>query len=101
MGSYTIHAYRKGLEMKAIIILSITGIVSSLLANETRQSALDVIRVDYSGVWGIGTFDQYMVMHSVLTVIATTAFVSAVGLIALRNLRVSDEINDSLVKAKK
>ena len=42
-----------------------------LIANETRQSAIEVLRnAEYQGVWGVWSYEQYMFGQSVFTVCA-------------------------------
>jgi hypothetical protein len=58
--------------MRMLMTLLVAGIASLLIANETRQSAIEVLRntEQYQGVWGVWSYEQYMFGQSVFTVFA-------------------------------
>jgi hypothetical protein len=57
--------------MRMLMTLLVAGIASLLIANETRQSAIEVLRnAEYQGVWGVWSYEQYMFGQSVFTVCA-------------------------------
>ena len=57
--------------MRMLMTLLVAGIASLLIANETRQSAIEVLRnAEYQGGWGVWSYEQYMFGQSVFTVCA-------------------------------
>jgi hypothetical protein len=57
--------------MRMLMTLLVAGIASLLIANETRQSAIEVLRnAEYQNVWGVWSYEQYMFGQSVFTVCA-------------------------------
>lgn len=71
--------------MKPIVILICLGLFSSLLANETRQSAIDAVQL--TGIPGVASVDTYLMFAMAFSVTATASFIIALSLVILGKSR--------------
>jgi hypothetical protein len=73
--------------MRMLMTLLVAGIASLLIANETRQSAIEVLRntEQYQTVWGVWSYEQYMFSQSVFTVCAIGCLLLAAYLLITEN----------------
>jgi hypothetical protein len=74
-----------GNTVKPIVILICLGLFSSLLANETRQSAIDAVQL--AGIPGVASVDTYLMFAMAFSVTATASFIIALSLVILGKSR--------------